>query len=482
MRFISKAWLLLPFLSCGISTFGQSPSGYQISLHIQPFRNQWVYLASYYGSIKTLADSAYLNGESKGAFKGSKPLPQGVYILASPSKTILGELLVGPQQHFSIAADTSKPQENLLITGSPDNDDFTAYTQFIAPRAQKAETLRKQMETADAAQKASIQQQLSTLSEEIVGFRNQLMIGKPASLLAALFQTMKEVQYPAHLLRPASREDSIAQYQFGKEHYWDGVDFMDGRLVRTPIFDNKLSAYLENWVSPEPDSVIYEYNWMIALGRNDEEMEKYLVGYFIDHYMYPKIMGQDKVFLHVFDQYISGELPKANWLNEKQLKAIKDRAYMIMANQLNAKAADMQLVDTAGKLKPLYAVEAPYTIVNFWDVHCGKCKEELPKMDTLYRTQWKAKGVKIYAVMVNEGALADWKPFIKTNAAGWIHVHQTAALRAAEEKEGLPNFRQLYDMRSTPTLYLLDKEKRIIAKNISLHDLDRLLQQKFKQP
>lgn len=479
MRFLSKAWLLLPFVSFGLTVFSQSPGGYQIGLHIQPFRNQWVYLASYYGSIKTLADSAYLNGESKGAFKGNKPLPQGVYILASPSKTILGEFLIGPEQLFSIAADTSKLQEGLAITGSPDNDDFTAYTRFIAPRGQKAEALRKQFETADASQKAIIQQQLTTLSEEIFMFRNELITKKPTSLLAALFQTMKEVSFLASLQQPKSRKDSIAQYQFGKEHYWDGVDFMDGRLVRTPIFDNKLSAYLENWVSPEADSIIYEYNWMIALGRNDEEMEKYLVGYFIDHYMYPKIMGQDKVFLHVFDQYIAGEQPKANWLNERQLKVIKDRAYMIMANQLNAKAADMQLVDTAGKLKPLYQVEAPYIVVNFWDVHCGKCKEELPKMDTLYRNQWKAKGVKIYAVMVNEAAVPDWKPFIKTNAAGWIHVHQTAALRAEEEKTGLPNFRQLYDMRSTPTLFLLDKEKRIIAKNISLHDLDRLLQQKF---
>jgi thioredoxin-related protein len=62
-----------------------------------------------------------------------------------------------------------------------------------------------------------------------------------------------------------------------------------------------------------------------------------------------------------------------------------------------------------------------------------------------------------------------------------VHVHQTDAMRAEEEKAGKPNFRQLYDMRSTPTLFLLDKDKRIIAKNLGLEDLDKVLQQKISQ-
>jgi cytochrome oxidase Cu insertion factor (SCO1/SenC/PrrC family) len=234
-------------------------------------------------------------------------------------------------------------------------------------------------------------------------------------------------------------------------------------------------------VSPEPDSLIYEYNWMIALGRNDPEMEKYLVGYFIDHYMYPKVMGQDKVFLHVYQQYVAGDKPKASWLNERQIKIITERAYMVMANQLGEKAWDMALVDTAGRMRNLYSIKGDYTIVSFWDVHCGKCKEDMPKLDTLYRTKWKGKKVNVYAVMVNESALADWKPFIRKLSPAWIHVHQTDGMRKEEESAGKPNFRQLYDMRSTPTLFLLDSEMRIIAKNISVNDLDKLLQQKLSE-
>jgi cytochrome oxidase Cu insertion factor (SCO1/SenC/PrrC family) len=486
-------WVLIPLLPVLSATAQTKPvkkaspapaaaAGYSIQLDIKPFKNQWVYLAYYYGGIKGLADSAFLNAESKGVLKGKTPLQQGIYILASPYKSILFEMLVGKDQQFAVSADSTQMDKTLTFTGSEENQQFVAYSQFINPRARDAEQAREQMRLDSTATDKSKYQAVITKSlAEIDGYRQNVIKTQPESLLSVLFKSMQEHKLPANLLHPKNRQDSIAQYRWGKEHYWDGVDFMDGRLVRTPIFEGKLKGYLESWVVPDADSIIYEFNWMIALGRNDPEMFKYLIGYFVDNYMYPKIMGQDKVFLHVYQRYISGEKPKVDWLNEKQMKAITDRAYMVMANQLGTPAWDMELLDTSGKVATLYNTKAEYTVVAFWDVHCGKCREEIPKMDTLYNTKWKAEKVKIYAVMVNEESTKDWPAFIREHAPDWTHVHQPSAMKAEEEKAGKPNFRQLYDMRSTPTLYLLDKDKKIIAKNVGLTDLDNVLQEKIKR-
>jgi len=471
--------IALSALSGGL--FAQDSSACRISVELKPYKNQWVYLACYYGSIKALADSALLNEEGKAVFSKKEHLPQGVYILASPTKSILFELMMGDDQIFDIYADTSNIEATLRITGSIENDQFIAYSNFLGPRARSADSIQQKMKEATPEQKTTYTNKLQQYNKEILDYRERVMTDNPQSLLALLFQTLKSVEYPSALLKPKTRKDTIAQYRYGKEHFWDGIDFMDGRLVRTPVFETKLTDYLQNWISPEADSVIFEFNWMIALGRNDEEMYKYLVGYFVDHYMYPKIMGQDKVFLHVYEQYLSGDSPKANWLNERQMKIIKERAYMLMANQLGIKAYDIQLPDSAGKLKSMYQIKAKYTVVAFWDVHCGKCREEIPRMDTIYNKKWKQRDVKIYAVMVNESSLADWPAYIKQHGPTWVHVHQPEAMRDAEEKAGRPNFRQLYDMRSTPTLFLLDAEKRIIAKNVSLLDLDKLPEQKFSQ-
>lgn len=460
----------------------QSTEGYKIDLNIKPYQNQWVYLASYYGSIKTLADSAFLDVNSKGAFRGTQVLPGGIYIVASPQKTILFEMILDKDQNFSVAMDTLNPTASLKFTGSKDNDQFLAYTSFIGTKAEGIEQLRQQQESAeDASEKARITASIDKLGKEINDYRIKQIAEDPDAMLSVLFKAMQDVPLPDQYQNPKTREDTVAQYRFLKDHYWDNYDFMDGRLVRTPMFDNRLKTYLNNWVVPDADSIIYEMNWMMALGRNDPEMSRYLIGYFIDNYMYPKIMGHDKVFLAAFERYVANDNPMTSWLNEKQRKAITERAYMVMANQLGSPAYDMSLVDTLGKVKPLYDVKSKYVVVNFWDPNCGKCKEDLPKLDSLYKNEWKGKDVQVYAVMVNEDAQEEWKNTIRRIGKGWVHVHQTKEMRDAEEKSKQPNFRQLYDMRSTPTLFLLDKDKRIVAKNLGLEDLNNVLMQKIEQ-
>ena len=100
-------------------------------------------------------------------------------------------------------------------------------------------------------------------------------------------------------------------------------------------------------------------------------------------------MGQDAVFVHLFEKYHSKGL--TGWLNEKQMESISRRAYMLMANLIGLKAADLDMLDTAGKPSPLYQVSAGYTVVCFWDPTCGHCKEELPRLDSIYRASWKSR-------------------------------------------------------------------------------------------
>jgi protein-disulfide isomerase len=111
---------------------------------------------------------------------------------------------------------------------------------------------------------------------------------------------------------------------------------------------------------------------------------------------------------------------------------------------------------------------------------CGHCKEELPRVDSIYRASWKASGVNIYAVLT-ENQKPEWVKYIKDHSIGdWTHVYQTKEMEDAIIASQQPGFRQLYDVTSTPTLYLLDKEKRIIGKKLTWKQVDELLQVKIK--
>ena len=62
----------------------------------------------------------------------------------------------------------------------------------------------------------------------------------------------------------------------------------------------------------------------------------------------------------------------------------------------------------------------------------------------------------------------------------WTNVYETEVQRKAIENAKTPSYKQLYDVTQTPTLYLLDSEKRIIAKKLTLEQMDEVLQAKIK--
>jgi len=455
-------------------------TGYKINVEIKPLKKTWVYMGYYYGKMMPIGDSAYLDENGRGVFQGKKPLAQGIYLLAISKSKLLMEMLVGKKQVFTVKTDTLNPEANTKFVGSPENDQFKMYTAFVSAKGAAAEEAKRKLALATEPKDKAVQQAIVDKNvKEMEGYRKKVMTEQPGSLLSAIFGSMQEMATPEKLKTPKTFADSLEVYYYTRQHFWDGVDFMDGRLVRTPVFEKKLNYYFTAYVQAEPDSIIHEFNWMMALGRNDNEMFQYLIGYFVDNYFNPKIMGQDKVFVYVYEKYFATK--QVTWLTDKQLKQIEDRAMMLISNQVGEAAADLNLVDTAGKTQSLYTQPGTFTVVMFWDPNCGHCKTEVPRIDSLYKASWKDKGVNIYAVMSTESSLPDWKPFIDKNAVGWMHVHQTPELRAEEEKNKLPNYHQLYDVRTTPTMFLLDKQKRIIAKNLSLDDLNKVLEQKIRQ-
>jgi thiol-disulfide isomerase/thioredoxin len=426
-----------------------------------------------------LVDSAMLNEKSEGHFAGKEKLPEGIYFFVSPGKVILFEVLMDKEQQFSVKADTAH-LENISITNSDENTLFADYTKYLTvtgPQISKQEQAYKQAKTQEDS--AKIQEDIKRLNDQLNAYRENLMTTHPQSMLATFFRTVKLPNAPKMPVRADGSLDSAYPFYYMKEHFWDNVAFNDDRLLRTPFFDPKLDDYFKHYVSAEPDSIIKEINYMLLYARTGKDMYKYLLGKFTDKYINPEIMGQDKVFLFLFENFFSkGD---TTWLNAKQKKYIFDRAYSLMANQINEQAALLDLIDTAGNSVSLYGIQSPFIFVVFWDPECSHCKVEVPRIDSIYEAKWKAEKVKIFAVNTNENAVDDWKKFIaEKHLEGWYHVYQKREERLAQEKAGQPNFRQLYDIYQTPTFYLLDADKHILAKKLSIEQFDSIISVKIK--
>jgi hypothetical protein len=469
--------ILLSLTTCLFLLRAHSQTGHHIQLTLKPYKEGKVYLGYYYGKIRALADSAMLDGNGAATFTGKEKLPGGVYFIVSPRKAILFELLIDTQQRFSIAADTAKLPGSVTFTGSADNTIFQSYTNFTNTKG--GEIVASQKELAGVHSKADsvrLREKIKKTNAEIQTYRENIILKYPNSLLATLFHTLKEPVVPA---QPEGKKDSLFAYHYFKYHYWDSISFTDERLTRTPVFEPRLDKYFKDLVPPEADSIEREADMMLLQSRVSKPLFQFLLVYFVQKYVNPEYMGQDAVFVHLFEKYINtGE---AEFFTEKYRQFLNNRAYSLMANLIGQPAANLQMVDTAGKPRPLYGEQAPFIVICFWDATCGHCKETVPKVDSIFQAKWKQEGVKLYGVMVDGGQEA-WLQFIKDhNLKDWIHVYEPKAQQDSDEAAGRPGYKQLYDVYQTPILYLLDKDKHIIAKKLSYQQLDEVINLKLKK-
>lgn len=455
-------------------------TGYKISLQLKPYKNQYAYLGYHYGKVKALADSVLLDENSKGIFKKDKKLEGGIYFIVSPKKEILFEILIDKEQQFSITADSAIGYDKIKYEGTSDNLMFQEYSNYTGTKGKEINNLLKELANATTkTDSVKIQEALKKDNLDIQQYRLNVEKKYPGAMLTALFNAMEEPVIPPAAKHPKGTYDSLYAYQYFKSHYWDGVAFTDDRLIRTPIFEAKLDKYYKELVVPVPDSINKEIDAMLLKAKPNNEMYKYLLTYFVQQYINPQYMGLDAVYVHLFEKYINNN-DEVNWFTEKYRKYMDERAYSLMANLIGKPAQNLLMLDTAGKKQNLYDVTAPFIVVCFWDPTCGHCIEMVPKLDSMYNAKWKKQGIKIFGVMV-DGGKDNWVKYIKDKKLDWIHAYQPTEMREADYAAGRPNYRQLYDVYQTPVLYLLDKDKRIIAKKLDYQQLDEVITLKMKK-
>lgn len=471
------------FLSLSLLAFyaAFSQNGYEIKVTFKPYKNQYIYLGHYFGKTYPIIDSAMLNEKSEAVFKGSKSLQGGIYLIGYPNKTGFFEILVDKQQHFSVIADTATIANEIKFVQSSDNTLFREYQKQMNNKGKKITDLQEELKkTTNKSDSTKIIDEIGKLDKEISQYRETVIQKNPGTILSILLVSMREPELTGDLKNPKNSADSLAAYHYFKDHYWDGVNFWDSRLAYTTFFEEKIDKYFAQLVVPHPDSVIKEIDWMLGFASPSEEMTRFLLVKFINRYLNQKYMWEDAVFVHLFEKYFAQK--NYDWLNEKGRKTITDRAYSLMANLMGSPASDIELPDSNGTPTRLYAVESNYMVVAFWDPTCGHCKEVLPKLDSMYRAKWKAAGVTIFAVAKEtDGTKKDWLKFINDqHLIDWVHVYYSKADDKARTDNSIPGYSQLYDVQSFPTLYLLDKDKRIIAKKLTYEQIDEVLQLKIK--
>lgn len=460
----TEAWVLGLFLSViTLSSFTKHHSidkgkeGYKISFKIKGAKDS-VFLCRYYGDKRYYQDTAIVDSKGVFTFEDAKTLPEGMYFVLLGGQKYF-DIIISSSQFFSMEGDTTDFVKYMVVKNAPENEQFFAYQQFYIKQKNKVDSINNASK-ANPSLKSQAESAIKNVDTEMMEYISNFKKNNPNNLFTTILNASEDVVFPEIPKKANGQLDSLWMYHYYKNHFFDKVNAADDRLIRTPVLAPKIDRYLKDLVTQVPDSIIKELDILLTRYAGSKDTYEYLVRTLTYRYETSEIMGMDAVFVHMGKNYYAkGKCP---WASKDVLEKIKERTDILDPLLLGKKAPNLYYADSTGKYVQLYSINAKYTIIYFWDSNCGHCQKETPKLYELYESSLKAKGVAVYAANI-ERKDEGWLKFVREKKIfNWLNVR---------DSHNHTDPKITYDVYSTPVLYLLDKDKKIIAKRLTIDQL-----------
>ena len=495
--------------------------GYKIEVKMKQLPNEQLILGHHKNDNLIPDDTITLNSKGYGVFKGKKPLKEGLYFIFLPSKTYF-DIIIDKDQQFMVENDTTDLLKNLKITGSDVNQAFADYQIFVSEQGQKMRDLNNQYQAeTDKAKKEKIKKQMDEINAEYEKKFNEIMTKYGDSFFATFLKATKEVQIPDSIT------DRREQYLYYKNHYFDNFDVSDARLLYTPFYEKKIDFYLDKLVVPDPDSINAACDWLLTKAQSDPDLYKYMLIHLFNKYARSQMMIAENVYVHLADIYIE----KATWStdsfkNELKTKLVRKKNCLI-GNQAKplrmsvlpkdsaaienlripladikqrgleiekdtSRTFDEKLPDLSQLVAEylayfpdemdLYNEHHKYTILWFMTPECSHCRHDTPLFYKEFNDKLKNVDVVVWSIFM-EGNLDNWAKFTKeiNDWYDFVEKHHFYSDKWYNVWNPFANYRFKYDISSSPVLYLLDENKKIIAKRIGYEQAIEIIQDLEKE-
>lgn len=455
-----KIFLFIFLIFFSATLLFSQQQGHNIEVSIKNLSNSPVFLGYHYGIRKYVIDTVVLNENGHGSFSGNEPLQQGVYLIITPSKNFV-EILMPENQNFTLSTDTLNLVENLIFINSPENSKFSEYQKYVRTKQIEIFNLGKEKEKmSDSLKINDIDKKIEKNQNNIYDYWKETAIKNKGSLLGLILFSMLEPEIPKSVIKKGGIP---AEKYYYKEHFFDNIDFNDARLLRTPVLHNKLDLFFKNTVFQSEDSIHFEMGKILSRTNINIDIYKYILVYLINLAETSYNFNTDELFVNITDKYFIGK-PEL-WGDNNFLLNLKKRADKLRPTLIGEKAPEILMQSYGGNNISMLEIDADYTVLFFWDPDCDHCREETPKLNEIYK-KFDNDRVKVLAVYIGENYPL-WSEFIKNNDLNyWMNVY---------DPFNTSNYKNYYDLTVTPSVFLLDKDKRIIAKKISVEYLSIIL-------
>lgn len=415
--------LLILVLSSG-NLFTQT--GTRIKIKIDALKGQHTELWSYYGNENIFIDSVRFGENGLANYYNKTGLKNGVYRIVLPNTNSF-ELIVN-EPKVILQTDLVTPYKSMVIKKSEENKIYYAYRKFIlAQRTTTNDLIKQHKEGSLSMTNFSLKMKIE--NQKVKTYKLNLIKEHQGKLVADLLKAGMNPDIDTTLNAP------YADYLI---KYLDQINYKNTALLRSPVLDMRTIEYIDLLVAPYPQEKIKAIDNIIL--RCNEEIKTYFIERLIEKYEGLQTVGYDEIFSHLI----------TNYLNQTTYSTKRKDALLTKESTINQflRGEDFKIKGVEeGEL--LDSIKAKYTLVIVWDEDLSNKQLEL-----LYDfSQSYAK----YDLKVCAITLAN--DFSKLNIGQekkWTNI------------KGDQTLKNELMMNDTLMLILLDQNKKILARDISL--------------
>jgi peroxiredoxin len=448
------------------SSYAQgTKTAYQIRVKVDGFTEKEMYLGYYMGDKQYVMDTTTADAKGEFVFSGKEALKGGMYIVVLPPNNDFFQVLVtDKEQFFYVRTTKDKPGENPKFEGSKENTLFYDYVNYLNARRPEAEALGKEIEAAkdNPAVKEAAQKKLEKLNLDVEKYQADYVVKHKGTFAAAIIGANMNQPTPKEFDKLPEEEKNRQLWLWTRKHFFDNINLGDNRMLRTPFLFQRLDYFVNKLSVQHPDSISIAIDTVLARLRPAEESFKFYLIHFLNSFATSKFVGMDAVYVHMSEKYYA--TGQANWANQDQVKKIVENAKKLKPLLIGKTAPDITL-ERNGSRMMLSQLKSEYTLLYFWRYDCGHCKESMPAMKKFFE-KFKDKGITLVAICVKP--IPDQPECIKyiqeNGIVDWYH---------ATDPTG--RYFVLYNVETTPQMYILDHKKEIISKQVPAEQLEDVM-------
>ncbi|GHU87827.1 hypothetical protein FACS1894155_01530 [Bacteroidia bacterium] len=437
----------------------------RISITAPQLKNSELALCAYFNGKVYKKDSLQLSDQGVGAFIQDKKLDQGLYLIYVDS-TKYFDVLLSDDQVLQVEIDTADFIGKNKVSGAPQSVAFAEYVRFLSGKQKERMKLFDQGKALQAENKdfSEVSEKLEVLNKEVQSFQDDFFSRHKDQWVMLFFKGLEPATgpYPS----PKTQDEAKEEFYYLKDHYFDNIDLLDKRFWYTSYFPQKIESYLQNQVEGIPDSLANGATRLVAKTMKDTTCYQLMLSKLTNYALQSNIMGMENVWAKLAEDYYLKGL--ASWADTAFLSDIQSEYNKVRYNRIGMKAKDLPLQDSLNRKVQLYNLGRKYTLLVFYEPSCGHCKKEIPVFyDKLYK-KYADKGLDVACVYL----LTDKKEWL-----GFVNEHHLRGTHWYNlwDPNRTSYYWEFYNTATTPSIYVLDKDKKIIAKKLNDETLDQLL-------